>query len=458
MNARKATATKEASAKTSIRTSIKADFNQFSSAALALQMRPPRPVLRMASLGICVMTLVAIVFAYFAQMDIVVSTQGRVIPSGKSKVMQPLETGIVRTIAVRDGQSVKAGDVLLELDATNTDADRSRIQREVWESQADMLRSTAQLAGNKGFKPSDDMPKEIALNQGAMLQSRLAEQQAKLAALDADMAKRRADTDAIASNIAQLQMSLPFIKQKHQMREDLATTGHVAQTGLIETRLELINAEKELAVQGNRLNESKASFNAAQQQRLQAVAEFRARTSTELVEAMKKHDAASQELLKASQRRELQTLRAPIDGVVQQLAVTTVGGVVTPAQALLTIVPENTQLELEAQVMNRDIGHVKVGQRVINKVETYDFTRYGYIEGEVLWVGTDAVQDQKLGLVYPVRIKLAQMQTPNTVNGRQGLVTAGMNITADIRTGQRRLIEYFVAPLLRYKEEALRER
>lgn len=433
-------------------------FNQFSSAALAIQMRPPQPVLRMASLGICAMTLIAIVFACFAQMDIVVSTQGKVIPSGKSKVMQPLEPGIVRTIAVHDGQTVRAGDVLLELDSTNTDADRDRIQREVWESEADMLRSNAQLAGRVGFQPSVGMPKDITFNQIAMLQGRMAEQHAKLAALDADMAKRRADTDAIASNIAQLENSLPLIKQKHQMREDLAKTGHVAQTGLIETRLELINAEKELAVQGNRMKESQASYNAALQQRLQAIAEFRARTSTELVEAMKKHDAARQELLKASQRRELQTLRAPIDGVVQQLAVTTVGGVVTAAQALLTIVPEHTQLELEAQVMNRDIGHVKVGQRVINKVETYDFTRYGYIEGEVLWVGTDAVQDQKMGLVYPVRIKLGQMQTPNAVNGRTGLVTAGMNITADIRTDQRRLIEYFVAPLMRYKQEALRER
>lgn len=154
----------------------------------------------------------------------------------------------------------------------------------------------------------------------------------------------------------------------------------------------------------------------------------------------------------------MQTLRAPIDGVVQQLAVTTVGGVVTAAQPILTVVPENTPLEVEAQVLNRDVGHLRVGQRVINKVETYDFTRYGYIEGEVQWVGTDAVQDQKLGLVYPVRIKLAQMQTPNVVNGNKGLVTAGMNITSDIRTDERRLIEYLIAPMLRYKQEAMRER
>jgi hemolysin D len=144
--------------------------------------------------------------------------------------------------------------------------------------------------------------------------------------------------------------------------------------------------------------------------------------------------------------------------VVQQLAVTTVGGVVSAAQPLLTVVPENTPLEIEAQVVNRDVGHLRVGQQVINKVETYDFTRYGYIDGEVLWVGTDAVQDQKLGLVYPVRIKLAQTETVHAVNGRKGLVTAGMNVTADIRTDERRMIEYLLAPMLRYKQEALRER
>jgi hemolysin D len=124
----------------------------------------------------------------------------------------------------------------------------------------------------------------------------------------------------------------------------------------------------------------------------------------------------------------------------------------------MTIVPENTLLELEAQVLNRDIGHVRVGQRVINKVEAYDFTRYGYIEGEVLWVGTDAVQDPKLGPVFPVRIGLAQTHMPTAVNGRVGEVKAGMTVTADIRTDERRLLEYLVAPMLRYKQEALRER
>jgi hemolysin D len=433
-------------------------LNPFSSAAIAMQVRPPSHVVRMVTLGICAMTAIGLVFASLAKMDIVVSAQGKVIPAGKSKVIQPLEPGVVRALHVRDGQSVHAGDVLIELDPTSTGADRDRVQREYWEAQADVLRITAQLDSKKSFVPPADMPAEIVANQNVILQGRNAEQQAKMASLNSDMNKRRADVEAIQTTVTQLKSSLPLIQQKYQMREELAKTGHIAQTTVIDSKLDLINAEKELSVQGSRLKESTANYQAAVEQRSQALAEFKARTSTELVESTKKRDAAQQEYIKANQRWSQQTLKAPIDGVVQQLAVTTVGGVVTAAQPLLTVVPENTPLEIEAQVINRDVGHLRVGQRVINKIETYDFTRYGYIEGEVLWVGTDAVQDQKLGLVYPVRIKLSQTETPNAVNGRKGVITAGMNVTSDIKTDERRMIEYLLAPMLRYKQEALRER
>jgi hemolysin D len=433
-------------------------LNPFSSAALAMQVRPPSHVMRMVTFSICVMTATALLFACLAKMDIVVSAQGKVIPAGKSKVVQPLESGVVRAVHVRDGQSVLAGDVLIELDPTSTGADRDRVQREYWEAQADVLRMTAQINGRKVFAAPVGMPADIAANQQALLQDRHTEQRAKMASLDADMLKRKADVEAIQSMVTQLKNSVPLITQKYQMREELAKTGHIAQTMVIDAKLELINAEKELSVQSSRFKESSANHQAAVEQHAQALAEFKARTGAELVEATKKRDAAQQEFIKANQRWTQQTLKAPIDGVVQQLAVTTVGGVVTAAQPLLTVVPENTPLEIEAQVMNRDVGHLHVGQRVINKVETYDFTRYGYIEGEVLWVGTDAVQDPKLGLVYPVRVKLTHTETPNAVNGRKGIMTAGMNVTADIRTDERRMIEYLLAPMLRYKQEALRER
>lgn len=433
-------------------------LNVFSTEAIALQQRSPAVLARMVSLAICVIAAISLVYACVASIDVVVTAQGRVIPAGRSKVIQSLEAGVVRTILVRDGQKVKAGEVLLELDTTTTAADRDRLQREYWEAESEVARVNATLSTRPVLSLNVLVPKEISLNQQSMFDSRLLEQRARVATLQAEIARRQADQDAIAANLTQLRLSLPLVKKKFEMRDDLARTGHITEAGLIESKLELINIEKELAIQGNRLKESQASFSAANLQLAQVQAEFRARGQAELIEATKKREGVSQELIKANLRRELQSLRSPIDGVVQQLSVSTLGGVVTQAQALMTIVPENTPLEVEAQVMNRDIGHIKVGQRVINKVETFDFTRYGYIEGSVLWVGTDAITDPRQGLVYPVRIKLNANETPSAINGRRGFVSAGMNITADVRTDERRLIEYFVAPLLRYRDEALRER
>lgn len=435
-----------------------ATHNPFTAAALAHEPLPPARVVRMVSLGICGIFAVALVFAFVARMDVVVSAPGKVIPSGKSKVVQPLETGVVRTIAVRDGQSVKAGDVLFELDMTMAAADLERQQRELLESEADVMRLTAQQAGQSVARFALQTPGPMVANQSALLQSRVAEYRARQATLQAEVSRRQAEMDATARTLEQLRRSLPLVQQKNQMYEELARTGHVARTALLESQLELINAQKEMAVQDSRLKESQAGLRAAQDQRAQARAEFQMRSQSELVEVTKRRDAAQQELVKARQRMSLQTLRSPIDGVVQQLAVTTVGGVVTPAQPLLTVVPEHSALEVEAQALNRDVGHLKVGQRVINKIETYDFTRYGYIEGEVLWVGTDAVQDPRLGPVYPVRIRLHDTQTPRAVNGRKGVVSAGMTVTADVLTDQRRLVDYVLAPLLRYRQEALRER
>lgn len=417
----------------------------------------PRYAPRMISWSLCAMALAAIVYACMADLDVVVTTQGRIIPSGKSKTVQPLEAGVVRTIAVRDGQHVKEGDVLLELDPTATNADRQRVQRELWEAQADLARLRA-LATDSSPQLPADLPADIAIGQRALLANRRSEQRSRLAALDADIARRLADHNAIAAGITQLRTSQPLLKRKNEMREDLARTGHIAEAAVLDTRLELINLDKELAVQLHRLEESRASVRAAVEQRDQAASEFKARIGAELMEATRRGDGAQQDLVKVQKRLEQQVLKAPISGVVQQLAVTTVGGVVTAAQPLLTIVPENMPLEVDAQVLNRDVGHLRVGQRVINKVETFDFTRFGYIEGEVQWVGTDAIMDPRLGPVYPVRIKLHAGRTPRAVNGVPGLITAGMSVVADIRTDQRRMIEYFLAPLLRYRQEALRER
>lgn len=435
-----------------------ADLQAFSATHIAMQQRPPALLARMVTLSLCAMAVAATAYAYTAHMDVVVTSQGSVITPGRSKVVQPLEAGVVKAIHVRDGQAVRAGDVLVELDPTSSEADSERLSMEYAEARAEVDRLNALLQGNDVVEVDHDVPDDIMNNQQAILENRRREIQTRLSALDADIATRQADRDAIAVNLDQMRNSLTLVQKRHSMREELAKTGHIAELALIDTQLELANQQKEVAVQTQRLAEANAAIRSAVEQRALALAEHKSRLTTELVEAIKRRGALEKDLIKAQQRAQLQVLRSPIDGVVQQLTVFTVGGVVTQAQVLMSIVPMNEGLEVEAKVLNRDIGHVRVGQRVINKIETFDFTRYGYIEGEVQWVGTDAVIDERLGPVYPVRIKLSSTETPQVIRGQKGRITAGMSVTADIRIGDRRMADYFLAPLLRYKEESLRER
>jgi hemolysin D len=175
-----------------------------------------------------------------------------------------------------------------------------------------------------------------------------------------------------------------------------------------------------------------------------------------LQEARQKAAVQIQELAKARYQKNLASLTAPVSGTVQQLAVHTVGGVVTPAQALMVIVPANQPVEVEAMLENKDVGFVHVGQPVTVKVETFTFTRFGTIDGEVLNVSEDAIEDEKRGLIYSSRIRLKSNQIQ--VNGRQVALSPGMSVTAEIKTDRRRVINYVLSPLQQYKDESFRER
>lgn len=175
-----------------------------------------------------------------------------------------------------------------------------------------------------------------------------------------------------------------------------------------------------------------------------------------LHEAEQRVTDLTQELIKAESRGRFMTLTAPVDGVVQQLSVHTVGGVVTPAQPLLVIVPGDNPFEVEAFIQNKHIGFVNAGQEAEVKIETFPFTKYGTIPATIIQVSNDAIQDEKRGLIYAARVALSRATMAveeKTVN-----LTSGMAVTVEIKTGKRRLIEYFLSPLLQYENESLRER
>jgi hemolysin D len=298
-------------------------------------------------------------------------------------------------------------------------------------------------------------PARVAWEQ-RVLEGQYAELAAKLARIDAESAKREAELTSTQQMVRKLEQTVPIAKQRAQDFRDLVARNFVSKHGYFEQEQNRIEQESDLATQRSRLNEIGAALTEARSQRTALQAETRRIALDTINEAEQKAATLVQELVKAAVRGRLTRLQAPVDGTVQQLAIHTVGGVVTPAQTLMVIVPTDNPLEVEAFLENKDIGFVNPGQEAEVKVETFPFTRYGTIHAKVTHVSQDAVSDEKKGLVYSARVLL--QRSTMEVDGKTVNLTPGMAVTVEIKTGRRRLIEYFLSPLIQHTSESLHER
>jgi hemolysin D len=452
----------------------------FLPAALEIMETPPPPAARAIALTIIAFFLVALLWSCLGHVDIIATAPGKIVPTGRTKVIQPLEAGVVRAIHVRDGQKVKEGDVLVEIDSTISEAERQRVKKALIQSRLDVARLRALTEGGDAametFKaPEGASDAEIAL-QKSLLASQYAEVHAKLANIDSQITKTESNAAAVKSTVNKIAGSLPYIAKRTEMRETLAARGYGSKLEALSARQQLLEQQNELLVQKSRLAEAEAGAASLKQQRQETEAEYTRRALNDLADAEKKVASLQEEWIQAEQKFRLQTLKAPVDGTVQQLAVHTQGGVVTPAQAILSVVPVDSFIEIEAMVSNRDIGFVHPGQEVEVKVDTFNFTRYGLLAGTVESVSQDSMARSKpVGsgragidsadsssepagqeMVYPARILLKQ--TTMNIDGRDVPLTAGMAVTAEIKTGRRRVISYLLSPLSQHTQEALRER
>lgn len=434
---------------------------EFLPAALELQDTPVSPAPRIAMWLIMTFALIAVVWAFFGEIDMVASAKGKIVPNEGSKTIQPFETATVKTIRVTDGQAVKAGEVLLELDATNTTADSARTGNDLISAKLQAARAKALLAAiAAGRTPVmgkiEDVSAARFAQEQRMLDGQYGEFQAKLASIDADVRKREAEFRSTEEIIHKLEQTAPIARQRAEDFKDLAEKKYVSKHGYLEKEQARIEQEADLATQRSRLKELAAALQEGRSQRASLAAETRRMAFDSLNESEQKTGTYTQELIKAESHGKLMTLTAPVDGTVQQLAVHTVGGVVTPAQVLMVIVPHDSVLDVEAFLENKDIGFVNPGQEAEIKIETFPFTKYGTIRAQVTHVSNDAINDEKKGLIFSMRAKLARatIQIENKVVN----LSPGMAVTVEVKTGKRRVIEYFLSPLLQYKDESLRER
>lgn len=434
---------------------------QFLPAALALRDTPVHPAPRIALWLIMAFALIAVLWAIFGRIDVVATAVGKVIPNDRTKVIQPMETAVVKAIHVRDGQAVKLGQLLIELDATSAAADSERLRNEAFTARLEAMRAQALLAAlASGASPKLQQWEGVDASRLSAEQSQATgqyqEYQARQSQLQAEIARRRAELQATRDQVVKLEQTAPIARQRAQDYQKLVKENFISQHGYLEREQVRIEQEQDLATSRSKVAEIRAALAEAQQQQATLAAETRRQLLDQLNLAAQKAASLEQEWVKADQRGRLMRMTAPVAGTVQQLAISTVGGVVTPAQPLMVIVPKDNVLEVEAMLPNKDIGFVNPGQDAEVKVETFPFTKYGTIHGRITQVSSDAIQDEKLGLIYSTRVKLAKDTL--RVENKAVRLTPGMAVTVEVKTGTRRVIEYFLSPLMQATSESLRER
>lgn len=440
------------------------DELQFLPATLEIQETPPSPIGRAILWTLMAFFVIAAVWAWVGETDIVAVAHGKIIPAGHSKVIQPLEIGTVRQIHVTDGQAVHAGDLLIELDPTTQEADAERLRAEWMTAQAGRARIQALLGAIDNDAPTaeayyvtpDEVDAAITRVQLDLMRNQLQEHRARDVSLNAEIRRQTAEQAGIQDNIHKLERVIPLVSERAASLKTLSNKRMAAKNDYLMLEQERIEHVQDLAALKSRRRETEEAIAQTRAQRDSLKAEFRSSLYTEQADFEARIAALTQELIKARTRTGLQQLRAPVDGVVQQLAVHTVGGVVTPAQALMVIVPNEQVLEVEAFIENKDIGFVAEGQSAEVKVDAFPFTKYGTIDGEITNVSNDAVENEQLGWAFTSRVA---MNAHNIAVGEKLVnLTPGMSVTVEVKTGKRRVIEFLISPLLRYKEESARER
>ena len=412
-------------------------FNQneaeFLPAALEIQETPISPTLRLTAFVIMAMLVTGTLWAIFGHIDIVISAGGEVIPHDRTKLIASTEVASVRALHVIEGQVVKKGDLLIELDATAADAEHDKSRSDETEARLQRARSTAMIAAIDSRKP----PRIASLPGIPEQKHREAQEHLDGQYRDFTAKLQRAD-----GSIARFTETLALVTQRATDYREMAKNNDISQHAYLEKEQERADLEGQL--------------NDARNFRASIIAEAKRLAYDEQSTADKILGETKQDILRSAAHSKLLKLISPIDGTVQQLTAHTVRGVVPATEPLMKIVPKEDKIEVEAKVENKDIGFLAEGQYVAVKIDAYEYTKYGVIPGRVVHVSTDAIKDDKRGLLYSVIIALDKSTI--LVKGRQMPLSSGMTVRADIKTGSRRVIEYFLSPLIQHKRESLHER
>ncbi|WP_279538431.1 HlyD family type I secretion periplasmic adaptor subunit [Pseudomaricurvus alcaniphilus] len=443
----------------------------FLPAVLQIQERPASPAGRLLGWSLMALFSIAIIWACLGEVDIVAVAEGKVVSGSRIKAIQPLQKGLLRAIHVQEGEFVKRGQPLIELDQTVTQAEQARLAEELRFTRTELSRkqyfSAAQAKsvmliqrgnGDVAAVAALDrvLPADQEVPQRSLLEQELMDYQAKINAYLSDEKELQAQLQANLAQINMLQQTLPLIEKRLQALRQLEKDKLVAEMERLSVEQEFIEQQQALFAYRAQQQQHSAAVESARQRLIGFQSEMQKNTLLEIDNLERRIHSLSQELAKARDVNRRKILYAPVDGQVQQLAIHTVGGVVTEAQVLMQLVPGNDFLEVEATLANKDVGFVFPGQTAEVKINTFNFTRYGVLEAKVVGLSADAIADEVKGLVYKLRLQLQRSELQ--IDDRLVTLIPGMAVTAEVKIGRRRLIEFVLSPLLRKANESARER
>jgi len=442
--------------------------SEFAPALLRLQETPPNPAGRRVLWVLLSLLAALLVWAAIGQLDIVAVAEGKLVPESYVKIVQPSEAGIVKEILVKEGEAVKAGQVLMRMDALITEADASVLQTESARKRMALRRIDAELA-SKALRPEASDPPDLAREIGAQHLANRASLEAALAEERSRLVKAKQDLSAAGAVRDKLTETLPYYREQDKAYEKLVKEGFAGHIMGSDKRRERIEKEQELKMQLHVIESARASMVQSERKLAQIETDYRRQLHAERNETQAAVDKLGQEIAKQAHRKELLELRASGAGVVKDLATHTTGTVVQPGTIMLTLVPKDETLRAEVWVSNEDIGFVHPGQTVKLKFAAFSFQKYGMAEGVVEHVSADAADGSannaapptdKAGRSMPqgykalVTLKSATLET----NGERFKLAAGMQTNAEILLGTRSVAEYLLSPVQKAWHEAARER
>jgi hemolysin D len=457
---------------------LTAEEREFLPATIELIETPLSPTLRFTAWALCGLITIALIWASLSRVDVVAVADGKVVPLGQVKVVQPLETAMIRAIHVDEGDHVAAGQLLVDLDPTEARADLDALiyNRTQAELDAEVARVLLSRDPEEPFRGPEGADPELVEQSHSQAQREIEKHLAIVAGFEADMAQKDAALESNDAQIERAQLTLPLLQEKNETAKGLYEKKFGTRPPVLDSEQQLVEKRAELKTAEHNVRQLQAERRSIQAKLAEGKAGYMADATDRRTKALMKISQLNQDITKARQKESYRRLVAPVDGSVQGLKIHTPGAVVTTADTLMTIVPDGAGIEVDCLVLNKDIGFVSEGQDVEVKLEAFPFTRYGLIPGRVRKLGRDAATNPNAAppgslaaispvgtpgappaeLAYPAKVTL--LQDWILIDGRQEKIRAGMRVSAEIKTGDRRVIEYLLSPVMQAAKEAGRER